>query len=70
MESELFTFHSERMSEILVNEVQTVSLLPPYNDSFMPLMSLCLEHKSTRTTHRLQRPPDPWQARSKLFSIT
>lgn len=68
--SELFTFHSERMCEILTDETAVVSCVLHHSYVSSELMSSQSEHRPSRSVHAVQRFTLLWPTQSKLPPLT
>jgi hypothetical protein len=70
LESELFTFHSERMCEILTDEAAQVSYLFFFSRVLGELMPRLLEHRSSCSVHAVQHFTLPRPTQPKLSPFT
>lgn len=65
LDSELFSFHSERMSEILASDVQSVRTVHPSRSSDSPI-----EYGPSCSVHLLSRSSLPWLSQARNFQIS
>ncbi len=70
LDSELFAFHSERMSEILTDEAAGVSYVLHYSWVFGELTSSPSEHRSSCPVHAVQYFTVLWPTQPKLLPLT
>ena len=69
LDSELFTFHSERMCEILVDDAQSVSYSRLLSLLLNDILITFADDRPPLPTHHLQHPPAPRPSYSKISPV-